>query len=118
VVFASVCSGDACAASGADTVIIVVIVVVLAVGITRGLVALARRRRPPAPDPEVGKANDLKDARSGSTRIETVRSSEVEAVGRLYRDQGWEVVQQSTAKSFGSKARVTITFRKPRGSER
>lgn len=98
-------------ASGTDTVIVAVVVILLVLAIVRGLVALARQARPSAPDPEVVKGNDLRDAQSGRTRIETVKSSEVEALGRLDRNHGWEVVQQSTAKSFASQARIAITFR-------
>lgn len=113
MISAAACSGDACQTSGVDTVILVVIVVLAIAGVIRGLIFLRHRGQPPAPDPEVVKTRELQDSVSGTTRIETVKSTEVEAVSRLYRDLGWEVIQQSTAKSLGSKARVTITFRKP-----
>jgi hypothetical protein len=112
VIVGAVCSGDVCQVSGVDVVIVVIVVVLIAAGLVRGVIFLSRRGRPSTPDPQVLKARELEGV-TGSTRIESVKSSEVEAARRLYQDHGWEVVQQSTAKSFGSKARVTITFRKP-----
>jgi hypothetical protein len=52
-------------------------------------------------------------APSGSTKVKTVKDVWVNQEVRKFSEAGWEVVQQSTAKSFGSQAQVTITFRKP-----
>jgi len=49
---------------------------------------------------------------AGATRVETVKASLVDLTVRQYARAGWTVVNQSSAKSFGSQARVTITFRK------
>lgn len=54
----------------------------------------------------------LCEAPRGSTRVQTVKETKVNGVVNRYTKYGWQVAQQSTAKSFGSKARVTITFQK------
>jgi hypothetical protein len=51
-------------------------------------------------------------ATSGTTHVKTVKSQWVNQTVRDYTSAGWEVVGQSSAKSFGSQAQVTITFRK------
>lgn len=58
------------------------------------------------------KAQALVTEPSGSTRVESVPASAVNLTVRQYTRAGWTVEQQSTAKSLGSQARVTITFRK------
>lgn len=55
----------------------------------------------------------LRAATSGATRVETVKQVWVGQTVKRYADAGWQIVGQSSAKSFGSQARVTITFRKP-----
>lgn len=55
----------------------------------------------------------LLSAPSGSTRVETVKAYQVKMTVNEYAQAGWEIVDQSSAKSFGSQARVTMTFRKP-----
>lgn len=55
----------------------------------------------------------LKAASSGAVRVETIKQSHVGNRVALYARAGWTVVGQSSAKSLGSQARVTITFRKP-----
>lgn len=54
----------------------------------------------------------LKTARSGAVRVETIKRAHVGNRVALYARAGWGVVGQSSSKSFGSQARVTITFRK------
>lgn len=54
----------------------------------------------------------LKAARSGAVRVETIKQAHVSNRVALYARAGWTVVGQSSAKSMGSQARVTITFRK------
>lgn len=51
-------------------------------------------------------------APSGTTHVKTVKSQWVNQTVRHYSEAGWDVVNQSTAKSFSSQAQVTITFRK------
>jgi uncharacterized protein (DUF58 family) len=58
------------------------------------------------------KDRSLRAAPSGSTRIEATRAIYVNGKVEQYARAGWTVVDQSSAKSFGSEARVTITFRK------
>lgn len=60
-----------------------------------------------------GVSAQLKQLPSGSTRVVTVKANQLGTVQRQYAKAGWQIVQQSTAKSFGTKARVTLTFRKP-----
>lgn len=55
----------------------------------------------------------LRRAPHGSTRVQTVKQTWVNQTVQRYASAGWQVVGQSSAKSFGSQARVTITFRKP-----
>jgi hypothetical protein len=52
-------------------------------------------------------------APSGSTKVTTVKAVLVNQEVRKFSEAGWQVVEQSSAKSFGSQAQVTITFRKP-----
>lgn len=54
----------------------------------------------------------LKAARSGAVRVETIKQTHVGNRVALYARAGWVVDGQSSSKSFGSQARVTITFRK------
>jgi len=49
-------------------------------------------------------------APTGTTHVKTVKSVWVNQTVRQYSEAGWDVVGQSSAKSFGSEAR--ITFRK------
>lgn len=58
------------------------------------------------------KSKALRTAPQGSTRMETSKASQVGGVVRRYAACGWTVEGQSSAKSLGSQARVTITFRK------
>lgn len=55
----------------------------------------------------------LKGAASGSVRVEAIKAQSVERTVEQYAKAGWMVADQTSAKSFGSQARVTITFRKP-----
>ncbi len=48
----------------------------------------------------------------GSVRVESVKSFRVEQTVKRYAEKGWAVTDQSTAKSFGSNAMVTLTFKK------
>lgn len=54
----------------------------------------------------------LRAARSGAVRVETIKQAHVSNRVALYARAGWVVDGQSSSKSFGSQARVTITFRK------
>lgn len=58
------------------------------------------------------KSSSLVSAQSGATRVETVKQMWVNQTVAQYARAGWEVVNQSSAKSLGSQARVTITFKK------
>ena len=58
------------------------------------------------------KEKALKAAPHNSTRVEVLKANHVRNTVNQYAQAGWSIVQQSSAKSFGSKARVTITFRK------
>lgn len=58
------------------------------------------------------KRGELQGAAAGATRVEVVRQRDVEGTVNQYSRAGWSLVEQSTAKSFGSQARVTMTFRK------
>lgn len=62
----------------------------------------------------VNKAKELalRAAPVGSTRVEALKAAHVNSTVEQYVRAGWTVVEQSTAKSLGSQARVTITFRK------
>lgn len=64
----------------------------------------------------VNKAKDrtLRAAPPGSTRVEALKAAHVSNTVDQYARAGWAVVGQSTAKSLGSQARVTVTFRKER----
>lgn len=55
----------------------------------------------------------IRSASSGATRVETVREDDANGLVRRYTDAGWVMEAQSSAKSFGSRPRVTLTFRKP-----
>lgn len=55
----------------------------------------------------------LKTAQHGAVKVETIKQAHVGNRVALYARAGWTVVGQSSAKSLGSQARVTITFRKP-----
>ena len=54
----------------------------------------------------------LRAAPGGSTRVETVKQVWVNQTVAKYAAAGWSVTNQSSAKSLGSQARVTMTFRK------
>lgn len=54
----------------------------------------------------------LRAARSGAVRVETIKQTYVNQKVQQYARAGWAVEGQSSAKSLGSQARVTITFRK------
>lgn len=58
------------------------------------------------------KNNQLRAAPRGATRVEALKASHVNNTVSQYAAAGWSVVESSTAKSFGSQARVTILFRK------
>jgi hypothetical protein len=58
------------------------------------------------------KSRRLTASTPGSTRIESVKAAHVNNTVKQYNKAGWEIVDQSSAKSLGSQARVTITFRK------
>lgn len=58
------------------------------------------------------KGKQLRLAPRGTTRVEAVKASAVNRTVAEYTRAGWKVVAQTTAKSFGSQARVTITFKK------
>jgi hypothetical protein len=59
------------------------------------------------------KDRNLTAAPSGATRVQTVKQQWVNQTVQQYAQAGWQVIAQSSAKSFGSQARVTLTFRKP-----
>jgi hypothetical protein len=54
----------------------------------------------------------LRAAPPGSSRIEVIKATSLKHTVAQYSRAGWIIVDQSSAKSFGSQARVTITFRK------
>lgn len=54
----------------------------------------------------------LDSAKSGAVRVITIKQGWVNQKVNVYAQHGWTVVNQSSAKSFGSQARVTLTFRK------
>lgn len=54
----------------------------------------------------------LRAARSGAVRVETIKQAHVGRRVEMYARCGWVADGQSSAKSLGSQARVTITFRK------
>lgn len=54
----------------------------------------------------------LRRAPSDATRVETVKQVWVNQTVQQYAKAGWTVVGQSSAKSFGSEARITLTFKK------
>lgn len=56
------------------------------------------------------KQRQLKAAPKGSRRIETVKANGLNRIVKTYGACGWTVDQQSSSKSLGTKARVTITF--------
>jgi len=58
------------------------------------------------------RARQLRSAAAGETRVETVKAHQANSTISEYRDAGWEHVGSTAAKSFGSEARVTLTFRK------
>ena len=58
------------------------------------------------------KKRELRAAPSGSTRVESIKASYVNNTVSMYTAAGWQVVDQTTAKSLGSSSRVTITFKK------
>lgn len=61
---------------------------------------------------ERSKTRSLVAAPRGATRIEAIKAQAVPRTVSEYTRRGWSVVDQTTAKSFGSQARVTITFKK------
>lgn len=52
----------------------------------------------------------LRAAPSGSRRIESVKTTWLNQTVRRYAAAGWTVEQQSSAKSLGRTAQVTVTF--------
>lgn len=60
----------------------------------------------------IRKDKSLAAAKPGAVRVETVKQQWVNQTVQRYAAAGWTVEGQSTAKSFGSQARVTMTFRK------
>jgi hypothetical protein len=75
-------------------VVVVVVIVLLAVRANRA------------------KDRALQAAPTGSTRVEALKAVGVNGMVEKYARAGWTVVDQTTAKSVGSQAHVTITFRK------
>lgn len=59
-----------------------------------------------------GKVKQLRAAPAGAVRVESVKGTSVDVTVKKYADAGWSVTDQTSAKSFGSQARVTLTFRK------
>jgi hypothetical protein len=80
---------------GIDVGIVILVIIMIAV--------LANR----------SKAKKLRAAPPGSVRVEAIKAAHVNNTVAEYQRAGWTVTDQSTAKSLGSQARVTITFRKP-----
>jgi hypothetical protein len=62
---------------------------------------------------QIRRRQSLRVAPTAATRIEVVKAHHVSDMVAQYAREGWTVTDQSTAKSFASEARVTITFRKP-----
>lgn len=58
------------------------------------------------------KAKALRAAPRGALRIESVKAQHLNSTLAMYQRAGWVPVQQSSAKSLGSQARITVTFRK------
>ena len=54
----------------------------------------------------------LRSAKTGATRVAAIKAVHVNSTVAKYSREGWQVVDQTTAKSLGSQTRVTITFRK------
>ena len=59
------------------------------------------------------KDRTLRTAGHGAVRVETVKQQWVNQTVQQYARAGWQLDGQSSAKSLGSQARVTLTFRKP-----
>jgi hypothetical protein len=57
-------------------------------------------------------AGKRRSASTGTTHVKTVKAQWVNQTVSQYAQDGWSVVNQSSAKSFGSQAQITITFRK------
>lgn len=55
----------------------------------------------------------LRTAAHGAVRVVTVKQQWVNQKVQQYAQAGWHLDAQSSAKSLGSQARVTLTFRKP-----
>lgn len=60
----------------------------------------------------VAQGRALAAAGSGAVRVESVKAGAVNRTVARYAQFGWAVTEQTSAKSFGSQARVTLTFRK------
>lgn len=58
------------------------------------------------------KEKALNGATAGAIRIESIKARHVKYTVEQYIRAGWTVVEQSSAKSLGTQARVTITFKK------
>ena len=58
------------------------------------------------------KIKRLLAAPRGSIRVETIKANRVNNTVNEYARCGWKVTQQSSAKSLGSQAQVTLTFQK------
>ena len=54
----------------------------------------------------------LRAAPSGAIRVEAVKAQSVNSTVKRYARAGRKVTDQTTAKSFGSQAQVTLTFKK------
>ena len=78
------------------TVVVITIALVVIVGV------LANR----------SKNRKLEQAPTGAVRVEAIKAAQVNRTVAAYQRYGWTVQDQSTAKSVGSQARVTLTFQK------
>lgn len=54
----------------------------------------------------------LRAAPKGAQRIKVVKQAFVNSTIQKYAREGWTLADQSSAKSLGSQARITLTFRK------
>jgi hypothetical protein len=56
--------------------------------------------------------NAIRNSAPGSVRSVTTKASRVNNEIQRYQTAGWSLINQSSSKSFGSQAQVTLTFRK------
>jgi len=54
----------------------------------------------------------LQNEPSGATRLESVKARHANMTISDYAKAGWDLIGQSSAKSLGREAKVTLTFRK------